>query len=231
MAFTFAQGKNLLLGSAQAIKELAKKDEAKVLVISDSHGSSENFLSALLEQGPSCDALVFCGDGIRDLAACLGYIPLDSKVREAMPAVIAMVQGNNDCSVYPFRNPDYSKEKKNDYFIELKIPLQNTLCICGHKVFVTHGHRYSLYRGLEELGNAAVKEKASIVLYGHTHVALSCWYANTLLLNPGSIARPRGGQKKTYALLTLRKDADFADFTFFSLGYPKSSPYVPKLEF
>ena len=47
---------------------------------------------------------------------------------------------------------------------------------------------------------------AEIMLFGHTHIAMSTVSKNnTFLLNPGSCYLPRGGQPKCFATLKLEK--------------------------
>ena len=50
-------------------KNLANKESAKILVISDSHGQTRNLRSVLEAQKNTCDALVFTGDGISEESA------------------------------------------------------------------------------------------------------------------------------------------------------------------
>ena len=60
---------------------------------------------------------------------------------------------------------------------------------CGKKIFLTHGHRYSVkyddtYRELLEKAEA---EKCDCAVFGHTHQSLCDPRKKVLLLNPGSI--------------------------------------------
>ena len=69
--FELIQQKSLLLGDKNAIEELAHKDSARLLVLSDSHGSMTAIHSILNRFGAECDALCFCGDGTRDMLSVL----------------------------------------------------------------------------------------------------------------------------------------------------------------
>ena len=65
---------------------------------------------------------------------------------------------------------------------------------------LAHGHQYYytdalLYRG-EEV-------HADMVLYGHTHVPDLSADGPRLLLNPGSLSRPRGGSTESCALVLI----------------------------
>ena len=60
-----------IIGSKKAIDALAIKDHARLLVISDSHGRSAVMESIVRGFGSKCDALIFCGDGVCDIAQLL----------------------------------------------------------------------------------------------------------------------------------------------------------------
>lgn len=46
-------------------------------------------------------------------------------------------------------------------------------------------------------------EPVDAVVYGHTHVAEAEWVEGKLLINPGSISRPRGGKAPSCGLLRI----------------------------
>jgi len=75
----------------------------------------------------------------------------------------------------------------------------------GFKIWLTHGHRYMGHTHIEELAWWAKQLEVDIVVYGHTHVPMVKYYGDKLLINPGSTARPRGGSKPSFAVLTLKK--------------------------
>lgn len=73
----------------------------------------------------------------------------------------------------------------------------------GWRLWLTHGHRYMGHTRVAELAWWARQLEADIVVYGHTHVPMNEYYGETLLLNPGSPSRPRGGSSPSFAVLTL----------------------------
>ncbi len=75
----------------------------------------------------------------------------------------------------------------------------------GFNIWLTHGHRYFHHNEVSELAWWARRLEANIVVYGHTHVPMAKWYGDVLLVNPGSPARPRGGSKPSFAVLTLQE--------------------------
>ena len=69
---------------------------------------------------------------------------------------------------------------------------------------MTHGHRYSLYRGYMDLCNEALRRGASVAVYGHSHVPVAEYCKGVLMLNPGSTSWPRQQNRKpSYIVLTL----------------------------
>lgn len=64
--------------------------------------------------------------------------------------------------------------------------------IRGKKIFLTHGHKYSVKMNSDSLYYKALELSADIVLYGHTHVAEIIKEENLIIMNPGSPSCPRG---------------------------------------
>ena len=77
------------------------------------------------------------------------------------------------------------------------------------------------------MANAAIEAGAEIVVYGHTHIALAGRSQTIQIFNPGSCARPRGGQPPSFAVLKVKKDSPKFDYTFFRLLPRKSEPFIP----
>ncbi|WP_018659822.1 metallophosphoesterase family protein [Allofustis seminis] len=69
-------------------------------------------------------------------------------------------------------------------------------------IMVTHGDRFNVRFGIEELYKEALKRKANIVFYGHTHIAKVDKKDSIYFINPGSLHFPRGTfSQGTYAIL------------------------------
>lgn len=71
------------------------------------------------------------------------------------------------------------------------------------KFFVCHGHRYDVKYGINSLRTKAEREKADIVVFGHSHETFSEVIDGVLYINPGSLALPRGGTKRGFAILDI----------------------------
>lgn len=73
-------------------------------------------------------------------------------------------------------NCDGQTTAKIDEFVEA----------CGHKIWLTHGHRYGVKQGPQELVRRGSQHGVDIVIYGHTHVPDNHWSDGILIFNPGS---------------------------------------------
>ncbi len=143
-----------------------------LLVFSDSHGWALNLLKAYRKQIKKPDAVIFLGDGLRDLSYCKFDVPL------------LCVRGN--CDVF-----------SNFGLIDAEEELIMTLG--GKKIMMTHGDRYSVKSTFTKICAAADEKGADIVLFGHTHVPFEKYLSEgesefgvTLkkplcMMNPGSI--------------------------------------------
>ena len=128
----------------------------KFCVFSDSHNHTEHMLLALGQEQP--DAMLFLGDGERDLAA----------VTKRWPNL-----------------PVYAVRGNCDYYSDL--PQWLTCELDGIPVLFTHGHLFGVKYDLIELEDAARSVGARIVLFGHTHEAYLREDEELTILNPGSI--------------------------------------------
>ncbi len=61
----------------------------------------------------------------------------------------------------------------------------------GCRILLVHGHRFQVKGRLVELSAAAMKASAQLVVFGHTHQWLVAENNGLVILNPGSVARPR----------------------------------------
>ena len=73
--------------------------------------------------------------------------------------------------------------------------------ISGRKFFITHGDIYRVKADLNRLVGKAKELKASVVLFGHTHIPLILKQDGILLVNPGNLMS--GSDSKSCALLTV----------------------------
>lgn len=146
----------------------------KLLVFSDSHSHYEKIAEAISIQKTPCDAVVFLGDGLRDI----------EKIKEKIyPTPVFSVKGNCD-----FLAGDTEEER--------------LLSLEGVKIFITHGHLYGAKSGYGRLLYRARELEADLVLFGHTHCPLDYVYEisdkKIRLFNPGSI-----GHSGTFGVINI----------------------------
>ena len=149
----------------------------KIGLVSDSHGGTRD-LDLMLSRPETRDVRLwlFAGDVAMDAAYLDMVTPEDVEVIK--------VAGNND---WPGTNlPDYE-----------------TLDIAGHTILLTHGHIFGVNFGRQKLAQAAKDVGADIAVYGHTHVAENTVIDGVMILNPGSIARPRDERNGSFMVMDL----------------------------
>ena len=97
-----------------------------------------------------------------------------------------------------FACPLYAVRGNCDYRSDT--PLERQVDLGGKRFLLLHGHQYYYMSALMYRGEEV---RADMVLYGHTHVPDLSADGARLLLNPGSLSRPRGGSSQSCALITL----------------------------
>jgi hypothetical protein len=75
----------------------------------------------------------------------------------------------------------------------------------GKKFFISHGHKYHIKYGYNNIYYKALEWDADVVLFGHTHMPVSIWYQGILFLNPGSTTYPRGVSNATYGIIEIEE--------------------------
>ena len=225
---TLKQTERCLLGAKRDIDSLAKKASARILILSDSHGQRELFRLIVEKAGPSCDALVFCGDGAGDFVSCMDDAANDEAFAELVPPVAAFVEGNGDADRFPVRfNP--AGKKSSDVFYELIIPKRQILQAAGHVIYAVHGHEQGAYYGTDALERECEAAGADIALYGHTHIAAEI-RRSVYIVNPGSISYPRSLTPPSFAVLEL--DGKNSNAVFYRIDAHLDgvcfTPFTPK---
>lgn len=210
----FHQTKSFLIGSQNDVDALSKKENATILVFSDSHGSENNAKFILERFASECDMIVFCGDGIYEITSLLEQIKKNKKLSKQFPSVVAIVQGNGDDNEYAV-DFNLSENEDDDENYLLQIAHELNIKIAGMNVFITHGALYGVYYGLDDLEKQAELLNADLVLYGHTHIADRTDIAQTSFINPGSCTLPRRGLPPSCAVIKLPGDQEKISCTFY----------------
>ena len=147
----------------------------RILVLSDSHGKSFA-IRKILDKHPEAKHIFFLGDGLRDIE----YLEKDYP-----NLVFHKVCGNCDvgCSE-PYSNLERVEDKL---------------------IFFTHGHNFYVKSGIGPLVETARKRGADIMLFGHTHMALTSYEDGLYIVNPGSVAMGRSAGN-SYAIIDIEKN-------------------------
>lgn len=141
----------------------------RILVLSDSHGMESNVRRAILAQ-PTADIVIHLGDGEEEMR----------RVKQSFPEkMFLQARGNCDWGVCAPYEGEYTQD--------------------GVKIFYTHGHLYHVKSGLYNAVLAARDKKAQVLLYGHTHQALTDYDDGLYIMNPGAI----GSYPGTYGTLDI----------------------------
>ncbi|PYG88851.1 hypothetical protein LY28_01212 [Ruminiclostridium sufflavum DSM 19573] len=157
----------------------------KVLVISDTHGYISNARYAI-DKNPEAEMVIHLGDYCKDAV----------QLSKLYPGIIfEFVSGNCD-------------NRSNAVCTEKTIEIENC------RIFMTHGHNYSVKLNLRPILKRAEEENARLVLFGHTHIAGIDKEDNILLINPGSISQSRGSKPESYAVLDISEGKIKADIFY-----------------
>ena len=97
-----------------------------------------------------------------------------------------MVSDAEEIEAYFPDIPLYNVRGNNDYAF---IDSEKVFTIFGLRFYCAHGHTISVQRGIER----AKEEDCVAFLYGHTHVGKCEQEDGIMVMNPGSITRPRDG--------------------------------------
>lgn len=150
--------------------------EMKILVISDTHGEIDKAKEAI-KSNVDIDLIIHLGDYFRDA----------QKLESMFPNIpIEYIYGNSD-------------------FMIGDVPAEKILECMGKKIFITHGHRYSVKWDYNRLHKKAEEIDADILLFGHTHVAEKIEEKDYVLINPGSISEPRSEDNESYAIIEIEE--------------------------
>lgn len=139
----------------------------KALIFSDSHGDFFD-MQRIIDETDNVDLIIHAGDVQRDV----------DDITDMYPNIpCAYVLGNNDFSVWG-------------------VPFDRVFEFGGKRIFLTHGHNYTVKLSPRRVVAEAKKVGADICIFGHTHTPYldkgDMW-----VVNPGSARRH-------YAILEIK---------------------------
>ncbi len=128
----------------------------RILIFSDSHGETE-YIENAIERIIGVDYIIHAGDNVKD-----------AREIEILYPEIKHIYVSGNCD---FFDPE---------------PTEKTLSIDGKTFFVSHGHRFGVKTGLENLKRYCTENSVDCAIFGHTHIPCCVKENGSLLINPGS---------------------------------------------
>ena len=153
---------------------ILKGNLMKILVMSDSHGDAQPILRTIRVYERYLTTVVHLGDADKDLMNFADEFPVMQ--------FYAARGASDSCA---------QSEK------------EQVLSLCGKKIMITHGHEHRVNIDTQRLAYYAQEKEVDACLYGHTHMAATFTVGPIFFLNPGSIAKPRGGGKPSYGIVEI----------------------------
>ena len=141
----------------------------RILVVADTHRDAFALRAAILKQ-PKAEVVIHLGDGVEEAADAR------DSFRDRM---FLIVRGNCDWGS--------------------TLPAEGLARLAGKNIFYTHGYTYNVKYGMYEVVEAARSRKADILLFGHTHEAVTEYRDGLYVMNPGSLHGSRG----TYGIVDI----------------------------
>lgn len=149
----------------------------RIAVVSDTHGKTKKFIDKVLNL-KDIDLIIHLGDYVEDGLEIEKRTGIETKI----------VKGNGD-----FFYPGF----KEDEILEIK----------GKRIFLTHGHKYNVRYGVDNLLYRGEELQADIILFGHTHVSTFVKESGIIVMNPGSPTNPRDfNRRKTFGIMELGEE-------------------------
>lgn len=147
------------------------KGEMRILVVSDTHRDQYSLEQAVLRQ-TKAEVVIHLGDGADEADLVKAKFP---------EKMFLQVRGNCDWGS--------------------TLPADGEIVLEGKRIFYTHGYSYNVKYGLYQICCAAREKNADILLFGHTHQALTEYDNGLYMMNPGSLH----GSLGTYGVIDITK--------------------------
>lgn len=108
-----------------------------------------------------------------------------------------------DSESYQLRDLDEFVAVKGNNDWSLDLPQTARLDIEGRHLLITHGQFFGYFDREKKMLDFLKKYNGDVLISGHTHVPLVKEKNGLWLINPGSTSWPRGGSKRSYAVMTI----------------------------
>lgn len=208
----------------------------RIAVVSDIHGNLEAMKTAYL------DILEREADSIICLGDLTGYGPYPNEVIDFIREKrIMVVLGNYDASVVEksfkyIKNNDINKfcmpwavsQLSSENIEYLKSLPQSLILKCnGIEIHFVHGSYRNINEYLNEdydkLDEVMEEFNGDILVCGHTHIPYKKSFGDKLLINDGSIGKPKIGRPNgTYIIIDINKKGLRVEFIEFEYNHKKT---------
>ena len=209
----------------------------KIAVISDIHGNLEALKRVLEDiESKKVDTIVCLGD-------LVGYGPYPNEVVDLIrERKIMNILGNYDGAVLEekfnyirdnevnkFCMPWAAKELNEENRAYLKsLPRQIVLQFENKKLYFVHGSTRSineyLKEGSKEVDDVMEEFDGDILVCAHTHIPYKKYFDSKLLLNDGSVGKPKIGRPNgTYLIIYIQKEIIETEMIEFTYDYEKTA--------
>lgn len=149
----------------------------KYLVLSDTHGVMGKVYE-VIRQYDDLDAVIHLGDNIKD----------GDELEKRLDIPVYRVRGNCDGA-------------------RTKEECSRTVETEAGRILITHGHMDGVNFQLDRLMYRAMEEGCTAAFYGHTHVSFLDDSGEIILMNPGSLTKPRDGSDGSYGIVETEGDS------------------------
>ncbi len=131
--------------------------------------------------------------GLREALSHAGNLDLVLHCGDYFEDIVKSMDGSETPYNGVSGNVDMVKRAPNELEIE----------VSGVKLYMTHGHLYDVKYSLNRLYYRSIEVGADVCLFGHTHIATVVQHEGLVMMNPGSVARPKGGKTRSYGLVEI----------------------------
>lgn len=141
----------------------------------------------------------------------INYIEAIKPIISSCDAVIHLGDGVRDLDALSLKNEVVRVRGNNDFSSTLPDFLIKEYL--GHKIFITHGHRYRVKQGYDDLTAAARGAGCEVALFGHTHYAEDSLSGGVRCFNPGALSPLNFNGEPSYAIMRINeRDISFKLF-------------------
>lgn len=93
-------------------------------------------------------------------------------------------------------------------------------------IMMTHGHVDGVNYDITNLVYRGMEEGARIILFGHTHIPYLEKTDELIIMNPGSLTRPRDGSDGSYGIIDIDGNEINAEIIYYKKPYKAKGGYI-----